>query len=338
MSPIDCSLELIAPGLFDGVADDWAAPPSRSRLERLLSRGNRVEAPASTPLRNLLHRFGCDLSPDRTIPEGPLSLLGDGIDPGDGFWFCATPVSLQPDRDQLLLFDLQEHAPPQSMVDAIARQFNKHFEGQGWRLEAPQPMRWYLRSPQVLDVQTVAIGEVSGQSLDGKGPSGPDARMLRQVLTETEMLLHQLTTDTFGGRVQAFPANGLWVHGGGQLPKAGTARIDAIDSDEPLALGLAALTGVPLAPGMAGGRQGEIWQGRVLCYTSQIEQARQRGDRAQYLRVFDRVIGPICDIAEQLHGTSCIQITDGGRISWHLDGRTRKRWWRRTRPLTGGPS
>lgn len=335
MGPNGCSLEVMAPGLFERVDGDWAASPSRSRLERLLSRGCRADAPASTPLRNLLHRFGCDLAPGQAVPEGPLALLGDGIDPGAGFWFRATPVVLQPDRDQLMLFDLGESPPPQDMVDSIARRFNHHFEEQGWHLEVPQPLRWYLRSPRPLDVQTVQVQEVAGQGVGGRGPSGPGARILRQILTETEMLMHQLTTDSFGGQTHPFAANGLWVHGGGSLPRAGTARIDALDSADPLALGLAALCGVALLPAGLSGRtqDGVPGAGRVLSYSLHIEHARRRGDREAYLRAFDQISDTLCDLAGQLSGASCIQVTDGGPFNWYVDGRARRRWWRRTRPL-----
>ena len=93
--------EFMVPGLFTAPPRDWLELlPERARLERLLVRGDPWEAPAADPVANLLVRFGC--APAQDPPLGPLSFLGEGGDPGDGFWFCAAPVLLHPDRALLV--------------------------------------------------------------------------------------------------------------------------------------------------------------------------------------------------------------------------------------------
>lgn len=326
-----CSWEIVVPGLLSETPADWKPQPSLGRLERLLSRARLETMEGYGSDRWLFERLGCALPANASVPEGPLALLGDGGQPGAEFWFRATPVYLKADRDQLLVFDLEDQPLSQSDADLIASRVNEHFESEGWYLATPQPMRWYLKAPGPLDVRTVAIDQAVGNTLSGVQPEGPDSALVRRFVTEVEMLIHQLSQDPFSSSVLSSPVNGLWLQGGGLLPASEQPCVEMVHTDEPMVLGLAALAAVESATPFA-----EEWPdtGGLIVYTHGLDRARRRGDQAGYQDIFTRITRSLCQRADSLGRGETMRVSNGGPGSWLIDARTRKRWWRRTRRLS----
>lgn len=226
-------LRLSLPGLFDVgrvlVEDLASQSPSLPGLERILSRG-RVD------------RSGEDW------PEPPsaaaLGLLGEGRSPGEAYWLRADPVHLRPDQDFLLLWDATMLALSSRESEALVATFNRHFAEDGFELVAPVPDRWYLRTPGILDVQTVSTAAVTGRNIGHFMPRGQDATRLEQMINEAQMLFHDHPVNRERSGSGRLPVSGVWPWGGGSLadvPVAAPAdEADrAILAEDPVLIGLA---------------------------------------------------------------------------------------------------
>lgn len=72
-------------------------------------------------------------------------------------------------------------------------------------------------------------------------PSGDDGRVLRALMSEAQMTLHEHAINRARERHQALPANAIWLWGEGQLPEMPQRVLPTIRADVPYARGLAVL-------------------------------------------------------------------------------------------------
>ena len=330
-----CALQIMAPGLFSTFpgGPPAASSPEIGALERLLGRAEVVREPASDPVSNLLDRFGCPQPQDPGDPPlGALSLLGDGGDPGAQFWLRATPVALHPDRDQLLVFGLEPHPPSRQLVDNLVEAFNRHFEADGWRLEAPSVLRWYLRAPRALRVRSTPFDSVAGSSVGDALPGGEGGGTLRRLMAETEMLFHGVT-DSASAQAGGVPGvNGLWLDGAGAVPSCRDPEYEEVVSDDPFVAGLARLCNVRRVS--SGGMDDPCSPSRLV-YIDRLQRARRTGDSSAFHKALGALAALVRGAARELGRNDCMQLGAGGPYALRLDRRLMRRWWARPRSLCG---
>jgi len=328
-----CALQVMAPGLFSAFPGEPAASLSKDlgTLERMLGRAVLVREPADNPVSNLLNRFGC-LPPQipGDAPLGALSLLGEGGDPGARFWFRATPVVLHPDRDQLLVFGLELHPPSRELVDTLVGAFNRHFEADDWRLEAPSVLRWYLRAPRALQVRTSSFESVVGSSVGQALAGGEDAYILRRLMAETEMLFHGVMDNGPAQAAGGPGINGLWLDGAGAVPSCGKPAYGEVVSDDPFVAGLARLCDVRLVSSRAGDGAGSPSR---LVYIDGLQRARRTGDPAVFREALGELVALVLRAAQELGRNDYLQVGAGGGYALRLHRRRLRRWWSRPRSL-----
>jgi hypothetical protein len=338
MSRGRCALEIMAPGLFS--AFPWEPQAALSAdiraLERLLGRAELVREPADDPVSNLLNRFGCPRLEDPVDPPlGALSLLGEGGDPGARFWLRATPVALHPDRDQLLLFDLEQHPPSRELVDTLVVAFNRHFGADGWHLEAPSVLRWYLRAPRALRVRSRPFDTVAGGSVGRALPGGEDGGTLRRLMAETEMLFHGVMNGSAAPVGDVPGVNGLWLDGAGSVPSCGKPEYEEIVSDDPFVAGLARLCNVRRVSARAAAGPGS--PSRLVCI-DRLQRARRSDDPSVFQEALGALVALLLGAARELGRTDWLQVSAGGQYALRLDRRRMRRWWSRPRSLFAPPA
>lgn len=250
---MDC--HLLIPGLIlpenAGAAsyNDLALPA----LETLLARG-ALRAQAGVSLeRWLAATFG--VAPQYDLPFAPLSLRGDGVDPGNACWIQADPVHLEVRRDELLLADASCFEIAADEAHDMLTALNAHFRGDGLEFIAPAPHRWYARLAGEAQIRTTPTLEVAGHSIERFLPAGEDARRWRRLANEAQMLLHQHARNEARETRGALTVNSVWFWGAGRAPAVGRdAPYGAVWSSHPLAAGLAAAANSrsqPLPPSAA---------------------------------------------------------------------------------------
>jgi hypothetical protein len=144
-----------------------------------------------------------------------------------------------------LLFDSGHLAIRPEEAEVISGEFNQHFAAEGMRLLTPHPERWYLRLEQCPVLRTSSLSAVVGHHIESFMPSGEGARIWRQRLNETQMLLFQSAVNRKREESGRLTINGIWFSGAGRLPSFAPASRIKVIADELNALGLAKCTGLP---------------------------------------------------------------------------------------------
>jgi len=243
-------IDLLVPGLFGPVPIAPADLPRFLSLEQILARSDRMPAIGSDPMGSLLGRFDVRAPAGGDLPTAAIARLADdpAADPA-GYWLHADPVHLRADRDQLLLFDGRHLAITPAEADALIGLFNAQFAGDGLRLEAPVPDRWYLHAETPPEIRTRPVHLAVGRHIGPLVPEGPGARRWGQVLNEVQMLFHGAEVNRARAADGRPTINGVWTWGGGRLPAVALpGELGAVCADHPVALGLARAAGLPAHP------------------------------------------------------------------------------------------
>ena len=214
-------------------------------IERLLAKADRSNTSGQDYLSTLYAQFGSPNVADEDLPEGSVCYLAEGFAVEDLCCMRADPVHLRPDRDRLLLFESGHLAIRPEEANAIAQEFNQHFAAEGMQLLTPHAERWYLRLEKCPALRTSSLFEVAGHHIETFMPSGKDARVWRQRLNETQMLLFQSPVNRQREDSGRLTINGIWFSGGGRLPTLTAVTGFKVIADELNAIGLAKLAGLP---------------------------------------------------------------------------------------------
>ena len=164
-------------------------------------------------------RFGIPCQGDWPVAPFRLSAAAAGND----YWLCADPIHLQLDGNRLLLDPQSLDDLSDSEAGSLIAVLNAHFAADGMQLHAVSPTQWVLRVPRALDMVAPAPGLASGMAAASALPQGADAAWARRLSSEAQMLLHQAAVNLDRESQRRWPANSLWLWGGGMRPAAGVA-------------------------------------------------------------------------------------------------------------------
>jgi hypothetical protein len=193
-------------------------------LEKLLARlqpgdSDRAdEASLSMPHERVLARASGLPAADGLIPWAAWQVAQAGRDPGADAWAHVTPCHWRVGQDHVAMghpHDLQiEPRESQALLAAM----QPFFEGDGITLEYDSPTLWLARGEVFRDLATASLGRVVGRAIDNWIPRAPEARVLRRLQQEMQMLLY--THDVNEQRSQAglAPINSFWISATGALP------------------------------------------------------------------------------------------------------------------------
>jgi hypothetical protein len=223
--------ELLVPGLFGG--DTAEALPA---VELLLARA-RVASGERCPMQGWLHdAFGLE---EGRHPAGALTLLGAGTDPGEATWTRADPVHLRVMRDRLILVPGHALGIRPEEAAALCQALNAHFGETAF--EAADPLRWCARLAANADFQADDPLEAAGRDVDLALPAARGEP--HRLLNEAQMLLHGHPVNEAREARGEPPINSVWLWGAGAKPAKPEGRWQSVTADEPVALGLARLSG-----------------------------------------------------------------------------------------------
>jgi len=224
-------------GLYGGLA--------LPALETLLSRGRSSALSGTSLERWLAVTFRVAASPD--LPLAPLTLLGDGVDPGRDDWLQADPVHLSVHRDELLLTNAGRPQLTGGEANELTSALNVHFAEDGLAFIAPTPPRWYVRTREKPRIRTTPTAEAVGRRIEPLLPQGEDGARWRRIVNEAQMLLHGHPCNEAREERGELPVNSLWPWGAGRLPEIpGGTPYGALWSSHPLATGIALVARIPV--------------------------------------------------------------------------------------------
>lgn len=324
---------LPVPALFGEVSRTLGRLPA---AETLLARADRRTGTATELEATLLELF--DLPVALSSPSvAALTFLADVGRLPDGWCLRADPVHLHADQDHLRLFGERLLQLTAAEADVLVAELNASYAADGWRFEAPVPGRWYLLLPTESDIATVPLPRAMGHDVRSRLPSGPDHVRWLRMLTEIQMLLHASQVNQQREQRGALTVNSVWLWGQGTVPASITSPWAQVWTNEPLAAGLARLSGRTCEP-VPGGAEPVLGKlrGRALVVLEQARENALYGDQSawelelkrleqQWFEPLSRALrhGDL-DELEWLPGDGC---------SYRLRRRHLRRWWRRRRPL-----
>jgi hypothetical protein len=128
---------------------------------------------------------------------------------------------------------------------ALTQALNKEFADIG-EFHVADARRWYLRLHQPIAHPVQPLSAMAGRRIDGELTGS--ALPLTRWLNEVQMFLHGHPVNEHRQATGKPAINSLWLWGGGTLPenRGQTPVFSSVFSDNPLARGLAATSGIPL--------------------------------------------------------------------------------------------
>jgi hypothetical protein len=212
---------MIVPGLDPLSSQDEGGTGRLPGLARLAGRGTvvkrQVEAGQDAThaavlealqLRDAAHQY----------PSAPVIRTGSTGERAVGFWLRAQPIHFAAGLDRLTTVPLQGAARMNAAERAaLSPTLADHLQSAGIQLHEGADGEWLLHCEELLQVQTVTPAYAAANPRAEILPRGRDARGLRRLMTELQMLLHDHPVNAARERRGLPPLNAIWVHGEGML-------------------------------------------------------------------------------------------------------------------------
>jgi hypothetical protein len=213
------------------VARDLALP----QLERLLARltpTTRDNGDADSWLppheRALAAAWGWDAAAT-TLPFAALAAAADGIDVGTQCWGLVTPVHWQVGRDHVALADpallALDNTESRELFDAV----RELFESEGFVLAWGAASRWYAAHESLVALPCASLDRVVGRNVEPWLPRPPQAKLLRRLQSEVQLLLYPHPVNDAREARGALTVNSFWLSGCGRAQPADTAAVQIDD-------------------------------------------------------------------------------------------------------------
>jgi hypothetical protein len=316
-----------------------ASALSLPALETLLGRGEAESFAPSDLEAALFALFGVELPPGGDLPVAAVTRVVDAGTREEGYWLRADPAHLVPNRDQLVLAAVGGLGISRDDAEHLAADINSRFGDAGWHLDAPVPDRWYLQLDDDPGIRTVPPSAAAGRDIRGLLPAGEHARHWHALINELQMVLHGSPVNAAREGRGEPAVNSLWLWGGGRLPRVPKGTWIKVWGNDPLAEGLARLSGTATAALPA---KGDTWlasaldPGGHLAVLSGGLDAIRRGDLGRWLEFvqvletdwFVPLLGALR--SGELQTLSLLPLAGW---NYSLGRRELRRWWRRRPPF-----
>ncbi len=202
--------------------------PTLQRLARHWSAGPRDEGDdfdLSMPHERVLAAARGWQGAPGALPFAAEAARADGLDPGSQAWGLVTPVHWHVGRDQITLLDPDDLDLQAEESRALLEAVRPLFESEGMTLVYGAPLRWYLAHDSLDGLPCASLDRVIARNVDAWLPAGPQARLIRRLQNEVQMLLYQSPLNEAREARGARPVNSFWLSGCGRAqPVAAEAR------------------------------------------------------------------------------------------------------------------
>jgi hypothetical protein len=199
------------------------------QLEALLARlapGNAEhgdEHTLSMPHERVLAREYGLAAADGCIAWAAWQVAQAGRDALGAAWAWITPCHWRVGTDHVAMGHPRQLQLDVSDSRTLLEAMRPFFEQDGIALEYDAPTRWLARGEVFRDLATASLDRVVGRVIDEWMPRAPQAKTLRRLQQEMQMLLytHPVNEERIRGGLPA--VNSFWVSGTGALPASHVA-------------------------------------------------------------------------------------------------------------------
>jgi len=166
---------------------------------------------------------------DGALPWAARQAQADGVAIGDLPWGLLTPVHWHVGRDHITLAD----PSALNLSDEESRQFLdaiRHlFESEGWTLAYGAPTRWYAAHDTLAGLPCASLDRVIGRNVDLWLANHPQARLIRRLQNEVQMLLYTHPLNDEREARGELPVNSFWLSGCGTAQAVANAAGIQVD-------------------------------------------------------------------------------------------------------------
>jgi hypothetical protein len=157
-----------------------------------------------------------------TLPFAAHAARADGIEVLDLAWAMLTPAHWHAGREEILLADPEALRLDEAESRALLEAVRELFEGEGFALAWGAPLRWYAAHESLAELPSASLDRVVGRNVDRWLPAGREARLLRRLQSEVQMLLYTHPINEAREARGLLAVNSFWLSGCGRWqPSAG---------------------------------------------------------------------------------------------------------------------
>jgi hypothetical protein len=160
-----------------------------------------------------------------TLPFAAHAAREDGIEVLDLAWGQLTPVHWHVGRDEIVLTDPEALQLDAAESRALLESVRELFESEGFGLAWGAPLRWYAAHESLVELPTASLDRVVGRNVDRWLPEGAQARLLRRLQNEVQMLLHTHPVNEAREARGELSVNSFWLSGCGRWQGAADAAV-----------------------------------------------------------------------------------------------------------------
>ena len=165
---------------------------------------------------------------DGCLPWAARQAAADGIEVGHRAWSLLTPVHWRIGSDGVHLADPDALALSDAESRTLFDALTPLFESEGYTLAWGAALRWYAAHASLQGLATASLDRVIGRNIDAWLLRQREAKPLRRLQNEVQMLLHTHPLNEAREAAGALPVNSFWLSGCGarQAEKPNHLRFD----------------------------------------------------------------------------------------------------------------
>jgi hypothetical protein len=155
-----------------------------------------------------------------SLPFAAHAARADGVEVLDLAWGLLTPVHWHVGRDEVVLADPDSLQLDETASRALFDAVRDLFESEGLALAWGAPLRWYAAHESLVGLPSASLDRVIGRNVDRWLPAGREARLLRRLQNEVQMLLYDHPINAAREAAGALPVNSIWLSGCGRWQRS----------------------------------------------------------------------------------------------------------------------
>ena len=165
-------------------------------------------------------------APDGRIPWAAWQVARSGGQ-AQGAWAWITPCHWNVGRDHIAMVHPQQLELSDDDSHVLLAAMQPYFEQDGIAFEYEGPTAWLARGDIFTGFASASLDRVIGRVIDPWLPRGTEARSLRRLQQEMQMLLYTHEVNEQRAARSLVPVNSFWVSGTGVLRTSRPAQADA---------------------------------------------------------------------------------------------------------------
>ena len=156
---------------------------------------------------------------DGRLPWAAADAADDGLradtDTSGAPWGRLTPVHWHVGSDSVTLVDPAALALDEAESRALFEAVKPSFDAEGWTLLWGAPLRWHVRHEALGGLACASLDRAVGRNLDLWMSDAPEARRLRRLQVEAQMIWHDHPVNAAREEARALTINSFWLDGCG---------------------------------------------------------------------------------------------------------------------------